>query len=524
MSETVAATLWARPQADTIEQFSAFELQRYLKQMTGQEIVLRLISAVPQFPLIYLAKGVGEPTETWPDLSPMLSGDGYHLRSYSNGVALISPTSRGLLYAAYGLLKHLGARWYFPGPTGEIIPHVSAIKVDGLDVTSMPVIAQRGVLLRGTDRYYPEWVDFAPKIGLNAFCVETQQGIHRLPRLASGRGLHLRLRRHFYSATFCSQDERTLHWQETLSKGCVMSVPKDIDSIHLRPADSFGARCLCSVDEDYSLADQVLRFTNRMAKAVRDVRPDLEVPYVAYQSTWCPPPSIEPAVGVTLSMGVIHRCFNHAIDDPTCSINASYKYQQPMGHFEYGVRPIIEELLNKFDPTKCFLVDYVVDSSLFARHIMTPWRGRLPNNGGIVQRDIQYYHSVGIPSIWSFVIFVDDRYMQRFASPLIYQWGDLLWNPKVDLRAGLRDFCLHYLGDEALQVVFPLEEISDTRDATREQWLDQSARISKALAVVREVAAESRNDLYRQRLNLLAAEQEHCLRAIGELMREPIHY
>ena len=48
-------------------------------------------------------------------------------------------------------------RRYFPEPTGEIIPHVSAIKVDGLDVTSMPVIAQRGVLLRGTDRYYPEW-------------------------------------------------------------------------------------------------------------------------------------------------------------------------------------------------------------------------------------------------------------------------------------------------------------------------------------------------------------------------------
>ena len=138
-----------------------------------------------------------------------------------------------------------------------------------------------------------------------------------------------------------------------------MSFPKAIDSIHLRPADSFGARCHCSVDEDYSLADQVLRFTNRMAKAVRDVRPDVKVPNVAYQSTWCPPPSIEPAVGVTLSMGVIHRCFNHAIDDPTCSINASYKYQQPMGHFEDGVRPIIEELLNKFDPTKCFLVDYV---------------------------------------------------------------------------------------------------------------------------------------------------------------------
>jgi hypothetical protein len=519
MNETVAATIWTRPNADDVEIFAASELQRYLNLMIGQVIVSRQNPIAPQFPSIYLAKGAGDIIEDWPDLSPKLPGDGYRLIGDRSGAALLSHTSRGLLYAVYGLLKHLGSRWYFPGPTGEIIPQIHSIEVDHLDVTSAPVIAQRGVLLRGTDRYYPEWVDFAPKIGLNAFCVETQQGIRRLSKLASNRGLHMRLRRHFYSTTFCSQDERILHWQETLSKGCILSVPKEIDSIHLRPADSFGARCMCSVDREHSLADQVLRFTNRMAKAVHEVRPELEVPYVAYQSTWCPPPTVEPAPGVTLSMGVIHRCFNHAIDDPTCVINASYKYQQPMDHFEYGVRPIIEELLHRFDPDKCFLVDYVVDSSLFARTIMSPWKGRLPNNSAIIQRDIQYYHRVGIPSIWSFVIFVDDRYMNRFISPLIYQWGDLLWNPESDLRAGLLDFCRYYLGDESLEVVFPLEEISDPRDATWDQWEDHIARITRAMAVIREAAANTRNDLYRQRLNLLAAEQEHCLRAISEQMK-----
>jgi hypothetical protein len=519
MSETVAATIWTRLNADEIEKFAAQELQRYLNQMTGQTISPRQMTLAPQFPAIYLALGVGDVIKDWPDLMPDFSGDGYRLQGDRAGAALISPTSRGLLYAVYGLLKHLGARWYFPGPTGEIIPHISSIEVNGLDRTNAPVVAQRGVLLRGTDRFYPEWVDFAPKIGLNAFCVETQQGIRRLPELASSRGLHKRLRRHFYSTTFCSQDERTLRWQETLSKGCVMSIPKEIDSIHLRPADSFGARCLCPEDREYGLADQVMRFTNRMAKAIHEVRPELEVPYVAYQSTWCPPPTIDPAPGVTLSMGVIHRCFNHAIDDPSCLINASYKYQQPMDAFEYGVRPIIEELLQRFDPARCFLVDYVVDSSLFARTIMAPWKGRLPNNSAVIQRDIQYYHRVGIPSIWSFVIFVDDRYMKRFISPLIYQWGDLLWNPECDLKAGLRDFCLKYLGDGSLEAVFPLEEISDPRDATKEQWHDQMARVSKAMSIVREAAANTRDDLYCQRLNLLAAEQEHCLQAMSEQMK-----
>ena len=134
-----------------------------------------------------------------------------------------------------------------------------------------------------------------------------------------------------------------------------------------------------------------------------------------------------------------------------------------------------------------------------------------------MQHDIQYYHSVGIPSIWSFVIFVDDRYMQRFASPLNYQWGDLLWNPKADLRAGLRDFCLHYLGDEALQVVFPLEEITDTKRCHEGAVAGSECPYIKGAGSCARGRAELRNDLYRQRLNLLAAEQEHCLRAIGEL-------
>ena len=109
MNETVAATLWTWPQADEVEQFATLELQRYLKQMTGREIVLRQIPVIPHFPVIFMALGVGEPPETWLYFPPTLSGDGYHLRGYPSGAALEFPISRGLLYAAYGLLKHLGA-------------------------------------------------------------------------------------------------------------------------------------------------------------------------------------------------------------------------------------------------------------------------------------------------------------------------------------------------------------------------------------------------------------------------------
>jgi len=521
MDNTIAATLWTRPQADAVEQFAASELQRYLAQMLAQDVASWPNPQPADLPSLYLAMGLGGSPAALPGPATDLPADGYVLHGSQNGVLLQAPTPRGLLYATYGLLKRLGARWFFPGPSGEFIPRLETLVLDGLDVTSAPVIEQRGVLIRGTNPILDQWVDFAPKIGLNAFALETHHGIHRLPGLAAGRGLHLRLRRHFFPTIFCSQDERTLHWEETLMKGYLRSLPAEIDSVHVRPADVYGARCTCPADAPYSLADQVMRFTNRMARAAREVRPDQEYPYVAYLSTWGLPPQVEPGPAVTLSLAPIHRCFNHTINDPDCWINATYRYDEPQGgRLEYGPCPIIEEHLQRFDPASTFIVDYWVDASFFGRFHMRHWERRLPNNGGIVQRDIQYYHSLGIPSIWTFVVFIDDDYLQHFTSPLIFQYGDLLWDPEADLRAGLRDFCHYYYGDEGLAEVFALDEFSDPRDITPGEWREQMDRVSKALQITREAAAGAQDDAIRERLTRLIAEWEHCIAAISQYLRE----
>ena len=294
-------------------------------------------------------------------------------------------------------------------------------------------------------------------------------------------------------------------------KGYLQSLPAEIDSIHVRPADTFGAACSCPVDAPYGLTDQVMRFTNRMAHVARQVRPDMEYPYVAYQSTWAPPPQVPPGPGVNLSMAPIHRCYNHAITDPNCWVNASYEYDRPSHGFEYGVRPILEEHMKCFDPATTFVVDYWVDASFFGRGRFTPWECRLPNNGGIMQKDIQYYHSLGIPSIWTFVVFIDDHYLERFTSPLIFQYGELLWNPEADLRAGLRDFCRHYYGEEELAELFPLDEPSDPRDITAEIWYAQIERVSAASRTTRAVMAAAQDDVFRERLNRLMAEQERTI-------------
>jgi len=72
------------------------------------------------------------------------------------------------------------------------------------------------------------------------------------------------------------------------------------------------------------------------------------------------------------------------------------------------------------------------------------WERRLPNIGGILQKDIQFYHAWGFPRCGP-CRFIDDTYLNVYLS-LIFQYGNLLWNPEADLKAGLRDFCRHYLG------------------------------------------------------------------------------
>jgi hypothetical protein len=521
MKTATAATLWMRPQANEVEKFASRELTRYLTRILRQDVVSDLTPKLADRVSLYLAMKPGELQTELSDLEADLPADGYVLRGSKDGILLQASTPRGLLYAVYGFLKHLGARWFFPGPSGEFIPHLKTLSFEGLNKTSTPVIEQRGILIRGTNPILDQWVDFAPKIGLNAFALETHHGIHRLPGLAEGRGLHLRLRRHFFPTIFCSKDERSLHWEETLMKGYLQSLPEGIDSVQLRPADAFGARCTCPVDEPYSLADQVMRFTNRMAQATRAVRPDEEFPYVSYLSTWGPPPKVDPGPGVTLSLAPIHRCFNHAINDPDCWINATYRYDSPLsGLLEYGPRPIIEEHLRHFDPASTFIVDYWVDASFFGRFHMSHWEGRLPNHGAVLQHDIQYYHSLGIPSIWTFVVFIDEDYLQRFTSPLIFQYGELLWNPEADLHEGLCDFCHYYYEDESLHEVFEPVELSDPRDLTPIAWREQMERMSTAHQIIREAMSGTQDEIVRGRFMKLIAEQEHCIDAMDKYLQE----
>ena len=140
------------------ECFSAMELQRYLRRMTGRKddfslvdddelpesgavIVVGLASATGVRSLIDKL-GIG--AEQFAELGPQ----GYCIKSAvidGRRLTLVAGQERvGTLYGAYDLLYRLGCRWFAPGDLHEEVPPLEAIP--DLDVTARPSFVSRGFL------------------------------------------------------------------------------------------------------------------------------------------------------------------------------------------------------------------------------------------------------------------------------------------------------------------------------------------------------------------------------------------
>src|SRR5690606_25452795 len=59
---------------------------------------------------------------------------------------LAGPTPRAALQATYTFLQDtLGARWFWPGESGEYLPKQATISIGALDVRQIPSLAERSL-------------------------------------------------------------------------------------------------------------------------------------------------------------------------------------------------------------------------------------------------------------------------------------------------------------------------------------------------------------------------------------------
>lgn len=484
-----------RDDSTQIERFATEELAAYTSAMTGKKAEVAGASSENAIYVGSLPDNAShnERERVVGELGT-LSDDGFIIRNIAGSIVIKGKTPRGTLYGVYDYLKLLGARWYFPGKEHEFVPKRKEIFLKDVAVMESPDIGHRSVVIFFRNSAFPDWIDFAAKSKLNAIHLHSDENIEKLSKMLASRGLEYGFRRHFFGDTYSTMVKSELDNDKKLLLDFIAGLPPEINEFFLWPADT----TLDIQDgDDLSLPDLVLPFTNEMLDALRTIRPSARMSFLAYWSTWGVPKINRPTDGVFLELAPMFRCFSHSIVDPSCSINAS------------EIHPVIEELLQIFDPAESHVLGYWLDVSLFSRSRYTALEGRLPQMGNAMRRDIQYYKNKGIFGISTFGVGLDKEYFSRFASPSVFQYPALLWDAETDIESELANFCENYYGDRSLVEVFDMDEQLEPNDIQPGGWESLAGRFLNMGHIVKEIMQNATDDNHAIRLERLANELEH---------------
>ena len=149
--------------------------------------------------------------------------------------------------------------------------------------------------------------------------------------------------------------------------------------LHIWGADVHeGAWCRCSQCAQLSPQRQYLKVVNAMAEALaKDPGSAPPAAYLAYHDTLDPVPGLDPLPNVSFEWAPRERCYSHAIDDSTCTVNPR--------HFES-----LKRYLEIFDG-RGHVFEYYADAILFG--------GLGVASPAVIVRDLRTYRRLGITSV-----------------------------------------------------------------------------------------------------------------------------
>lgn len=125
------------------EKYAAYELQKYIYQMTGKTPGLRGRDAVAEGR--YLVLGKACPAE----ISAKLSGkpDDSYLIEAGQDIYIAGNGSSGTLYGVYDFLKQQGCGWFAPDAWGEVVPRRKQLTIAEITRLEIPDYAIRGLYM-----------------------------------------------------------------------------------------------------------------------------------------------------------------------------------------------------------------------------------------------------------------------------------------------------------------------------------------------------------------------------------------
>jgi len=401
------------PEADSIEQYAAQELQEYLLKISGVNIPIISNDSNGAQKKIILGK--------IPELGP----DGFSIKTSGQDLVILGGLDKGVLYGVYSFLEdYLGCRMYAPGAT--LIPEQSTISLSQIDDVQDPVITFRELHfpIRSNQKYLDwhklHWKGTNQKdwgMWVHTFddLVPPEEFYDTHPEYFSEtNGLRVPYGQLCLSNTevFDTLVRRLQLKMDELPQAHFWSVSQN-DTYY--PCDC--AECT-EINTKYGgYSGSMIWFVNKVAAEF----PEKTISTLAYQYTRAAPIGIKPAENVNVVLCTIECNRSQAI--PTDPRSASFR----------------DDIINWGKLTDNILIwDYVVQF----RNYVNPFPNLhvlQPNLRFFVENNAFLMFQQGSGGFWS-----------EFHELRSYLIAKILWDPDVDLELVKKDFLEGYYGPAAL--------------------------------------------------------------------------
>ncbi|HEY3863423.1 MAG TPA: DUF4838 domain-containing protein [Verrucomicrobiae bacterium] len=420
------------PSATDTEAFAARQLATCLHEITGATFQIQT-SHTPPVRAIIVGFGAAADAAFKELPSTPLGDEELLIRTDGDRILLAGGRPRGTLYAVSRFLQEAcGARWWTPWASR--MPHLPTLRISDINLRDKPAFEYR-------DPYWhcafdPDWSWHNCCNGESSHLPPSQGGcviykyfVHSFYTLVPPKeyfATHpewfslVKGHRTAENAQLCLSNPRLRDFVVERVKQALRESP-DAGIISVSQNDCFNPcecpSCKAIDDAEGSHAGSMIAFVNYIAEKIQPDFPSVTVDTLAYQYTRKPPRTLRPRSNVVVRLCNIECDFRQALDSPA---NASFAADI------HGWEQRADRL---------YVWDYVTD---FA-HYLQPFP-----NWFTLGPDLRFYQANHVRGVFDEGAY--GSYGAEMAELRAWVLARLLWNPRQDDRALIREFLDGYYG------------------------------------------------------------------------------
>ncbi|MCR5484053.1 MAG: DUF4838 domain-containing protein [Clostridiales bacterium] len=451
-SSAAPCTIIISETADTQDVNAAETLQRYLSEISGQEIPIASDSAAASGPEIAVGKTNRDSS------SSSLPNGGYHIGFSGDTLCITGEGTKGTLNGVYAFLRdHCGCRWYAGDEIALPKRDILTVPAD-IDVTYKPFFEYAATDWLGS----PGDDTFSKANGLTGNGCYISQFCHTLSRYFCARDEYFSEHPEYFALhdgkrspnQLCLTNPDTIRivTDEVFKYlGYYHDPNADLQIISLTQDDN-GDYCECPSckaldDANGSHAGSNISFANTVADAVKAAGYDnVAIDTFAYQYTRKTPTQVVPRENVIVRLCDIECCFCHTLDDAKCKENVSFM-QDLRDWAKICKRVYIWDYTTDYFETPCIYPDF-----------------------GVLQRNIQIFYENNVKGVFEEGNGADFINVE-FAALRSYLLSRLMQDPYLDFDAEMRGFLDAYYGEAGKPIYNFLQRVTEKAGALKTSHL-----------------------------------------------------